>query len=241
MAVGHDFASESHTGTTGSISQASFSWSHNPLGTPKGVLVFVINLVSPGAIAGPVTYDGADVPAAFGGYADDSTGEPGNASAFFLGSGVPTTDPATVVVTRVNNTDELWAVCITVTAATDTATHSAVVVLQNDGTLAEQSITDGSPGTDSLRYAGGFSGLPSPPAVGANSTLLHNFDTGAQTAAVCRELFAGQGARNVGFSSGTVEDRAFIHLAVKEVGSPAVASPKPIVAPSLAASRASRW
>jgi hypothetical protein len=41
MAVAHSAASESHTGTTGSTNQASFSWTHVQSGTPQGVLVFV--------------------------------------------------------------------------------------------------------------------------------------------------------------------------------------------------------
>ena len=217
MAVAHDFASESHTGTTGSASEASFSWSHNPVGTPRGVIVFVMNLSTNANIVSSVTYDGTAVPEVSALGAGDAVGEPGIVNVFFLGTGVPTTDPATVVVNRTNNANILYAVCVTVTAGANTET-TGVVKLTGDGTLAEQSVDDGSPGTNSLRYAGGFSGLDSVPAAGANSTALHSIDTGTVTAAVVRETTAGQGARSVGFSSGSTDDRAFTHFAVKELG-----------------------
>lgn len=220
MAVAHDFASESHTGSVGSISEAQFSWSHNPVGTPRGVLVFVVNLVSDGDNVSSVTYDGAAVPFVENSIATDISGEAGLCAAYFLGSGVPTTDPATVVVNRANTANELWAVAITVTAAADTAT-TGIVKLEGDGTLAEQNVDDGSPGTNSMRYAAGFSGLASFPPTGASSTALHDFDTGQQTAAAVRETTAGQGSRPVGFSSGTTDDRAFVHLAIKEAAAAA--------------------
>src|SRR3990170_8397099 len=111
MAVAHDFASESHTGAVGSISQASFTWQHNPTGVPKGVLVFVVNLSGYGTTTvTSVTYDGVTVPAVSGGATGDDTGEAGYVNSYFLGSGVPTTDPAPVIVNRANNTLELWAV-----------------------------------------------------------------------------------------------------------------------------------
>jgi hypothetical protein len=223
MAVAHAHASESHTGAIGSISEASFNWQHDdPAATPapKGVLIFVVNLVSNTDIVSSVTYNSVSVPKVTGAEAGDTTTEPGHVTTYFLGSGVSTTDPATVVVNRTNNTDELWAVAVTVTAAAgkDTDIHTAgIVLLQDDGTLAEQSVTDGSPGSNSVRYAAAFSGLPSFPPTGASSTALFDFDTGQQTAAVVRETTAGQGARNVGFASGTSDDRAVVHLAIKEI------------------------
>ena len=217
MAVAHDFASESHTGATGSASEAQFTWSHNPGVAPRGVLIFVVNVVSQTEQVTSVTYDGVAVPAVSGGAAQDTAGEPGRCTAFFLGSGIPTTDPADVVVNRNNNTDELWAVAITVNAASDTEVYlPGIVLVQGDGTYAEQSVTDNSPGSNSVRYAGTHSGINTPPPAGGSSTALHSFDTGNQTAAVVRETTAGQGARNVGFSSASSEDRAGVHLAVRE-------------------------
>jgi hypothetical protein len=219
VAVAHDAVSESHTGATGSISQASFSWTHTPAGTPQGVLVFVHNLVGSTNKVSSVTYGGVNLTAVTGGRAVSTTAEPGDCQAWFLGSGIPT-GAQTVVVNRTNDTDELYAVAITVVAGAgnDTAVHEpGVILLTGLGTLAENTSDDGSPGTNSLRYCSGFSGLAAPPGVGASSTALMDFDTGNQVTATCRETTAGQGARSLGFSSGTSDDRAFVFLAVKEV------------------------
>jgi len=222
VAVAHDFASESHTGATGSASEASFTWEHDPVADPQGVTVFVINLVDDVFDATSVTYEGVDVPEVTACRAVDSAGEPGAVQVFHLGNSALIPDvgvgTATVVVNRNNNANELWAVCCTQLSGADTAIHEAgIVKLEGDGTLAVQSVTDGSPGSDSVRYAGGHSGLAAFPPTGTGSTALHNFDTGNQTAAVVRETTAGQGSRNVGFSSGTSEDRAFVHFAVKQI------------------------
>jgi hypothetical protein len=58
MAVAHSAASESHTGTTGSTNQASFSWTHTQSGTPQGVLVFVHTINNASDFVISVTYGG---------------------------------------------------------------------------------------------------------------------------------------------------------------------------------------
>lgn len=217
MAVAHDAHTESHTGTTGSVSEASFSFSHDPVGTPRGVLVFVFQNGGVTDFMGTVTYDGDDVPAVTGGLATDTLGEVAWCKAYFLGTGVNSTDPATVVVNRTNNANELWAVSVTVTAATDTEIYLAGIVLtQTDSTLVEQSVDDGSPGTNSVRYAGVNSGLGLVPPAGASSTSLGSIDFGARVITTVRETTAGQGSRSVGFDAGASDDVAAVYLAVRE-------------------------
>lgn len=145
--------------------------------------------------------------------AQDTSGEKGLCKVYHLGSGVPT-GARTVQVTTTDGSYLSGAV--TVTSVGDTSV-SDPVILQGDGTLSEQSVDDGSPGSPSLRYAGGFSGLSAPPSVGANSTSLVSIDDGAIAVVICRETTAGQGSRPVGFSSGSTDDRAFVHLAVVEL------------------------
>jgi hypothetical protein len=161
-----------------------------------------------------------------GGAASDTAGEPGRCTTFFLGSSVPT--GAQTVSVDTNFGASHYGVAVTVTAGADTAVHEAgIVLLQGDGTFAEQSVTDGSPGTDSLRFAGAVAGLstisnnPASPGAnslsrGSNSTEVVSIDTGSIVAMVVRETTAGQGARSVGFASTTSDDRAAVHLAIKE-------------------------
>lgn len=215
MAVAHSASSESHTGTTGSVSQASFSWTHTQTGTPQGVLVFVHVTNNATDTVTSVTYGAVTLTRVPGGAAVDAAGEPGRTDLFFAGAGLPAGNQ-TVTVNRLNNTRIMYATAATVTAATDTNVLG-IVLLEGDGTLAQQNVNDGSPGSNSVRYAGAFSGLNAPPAAGANSTLLQSIDLGNQTAALVRETTAGQGSRPVGFSSGTTDDRAVVHVAVREL------------------------
>lgn len=213
-AIAYDAGSESHTGTSGSASEASFSWTHTPVGTPKGALVFVFTNADADYITS-VTYGGTTMTRVSGGQAIDTAGEAGRTDTFFLGSSVPTSSQ-TVTVTRTNNTTVMYATAMTVTADRDTET-TGFVLLQNNQTLAEQSVDDGSPGSNSVRFAGINSGLPDVPAAGTNSTVVAGIDLGARVVQVVRETTAGQGARSIGFSSGTSDDVAAVHVAVREV------------------------
>lgn len=248
MAVAFDASSESHTGTTGSVSQASFNWTHTPVGTPRGVLVFTFSTLSSSDNATAVSYGASSMTAVSGGRAVSTGGTYiGDVKAWFLGSSVPT-GAQTVTVTRTNNTDEMYAVAITVTAAADTSVHTAGIVLtQTSGSVisfAEQSVTDGqSSGTNnSVRFAGfnGSAGLVSTTSTtlpvddtvypGASSTHLQSLDNTNFAWMAVRETTAGIGARNVGFiyneNTKTTESLAAVHLAIKE-GAAAAATAYP--------------
>lgn len=205
--VSHDAFSE----PTGSQS-GTFSWTHTPVGAPSGVLVFLMRIDASSATISDVTYGGVSLNSVQ--IAQDSSGEPGLCKAYFKGSGLPT-GPQTVQVITTSGTYYAGAITVTAVGNTDVATNKPI--LEGDGTLAEQNVDDGSPGSPSLRYAGGFSGLGSPPTVGANSTSLQSIDDGLVCVVICRETTAGGGARPVGFSSATTDDRAFVFLAVKEL------------------------
>lgn len=214
MAVAHSASSESHTGSTGSANQTSFSWTHTQTGTPRGVLVFVhVTNSSTDTVTG-VTYGTVALTRIPGGAAIDAAGEPIRADLFFAGKGLPAGNQ-TVTVSRNNNGNIMYATVATVTAATDTNV-TGIVLLQGDGTLTQQNVDDGSPGANSVRYAGATSGLNAPPTAGANSTLLQSIDVGNQSCALVRETTAGQGSRPVGFSTAS-DDRAAIHVAVREL------------------------
>ena len=219
MAIAFDTSSESHTGTAGSTNEASFSWSHPGSASAEGVLVFVFNLDSSTSITSSVTYGGVDMTAVSGGAAADTAGEIGRCAAWYLDD--PPTGTQTVQVNRTNNTNTMYAVAITVTAAAGKLTEvyePGIVLVQEDGTVAVQAVTDGSPGSNSTRFAGGMFGHQTMPIAGTGSTLIQSIDIGAQGAVVVRETTAGQGSRNVGMSSGTSDDRAIVHLAVRENG-----------------------
>lgn len=216
MAVALDDWWESHSGTTGSASEASFSWSHtSPDGSPQGVLVFTFVNANADNATG-VTYGGAALSAVGGGRAVDTAGEAGDCKAWFLGASVPTGN-VTVEVTRTNNANVMWATSITVTALTDTEV-TGVQLLQENQTLSAVNVDDGSPGTNSLRFAGCNWGGPDVPTADGSSTALGGIDFGARCIGTVQETTAGQGSRPVGFETGaTSDDVAAVHLAVREV------------------------
>lgn len=219
MAVAHSIFSQSHASGSQSVSQASFTWNHTGTTNPNGVLIFLFQTVSGTDVGGVVTYGGTTVPAVTGGFATDAATEPGSVKAYFLGSGIPTTDNAAVVVNRTNNTTGVWATCISVVAATDTEVYlPGIVLVQGDAAVAEQSVTDGSTGVNSERYAGVYYGGATPAPAGANSTLLGTVNDLVALGHTCvRRTSVGQGAQLVGCTQGTSDDQASVHLAVREV------------------------
>jgi hypothetical protein len=180
------------------------------------VVVFVSTFASVTNLITSVTYGGVGLTRLSGGAAQDAAGELGRMDAFFLGSGLSAGNQ-TITVNRTNNATVMYAAAATVTAGADTAVPTAtIVLLQGDQALAVQSVNDTSPGQNSVRYAGAYSGLNAPPAAGTGSTLLNSIDIGNYGSALARETTAGQGARNVGFT-GASDDVAAVHLAIREL------------------------
>ena len=79
------------TFATSAAGTGTLTWKYTPVGTPKGILVFVAQDTAGGAdqVTG-VTYGGSAMTEVTGSPVLHSTGEPGAAYAYFLGSSVPT-------------------------------------------------------------------------------------------------------------------------------------------------------
>lgn len=213
-----DAASESHTGTTGSSGEASFTWNHAGAASGvKGVVVFVKNLTSADDYVTSVTYGGVTMNAVTGGFAQDTAGEAGSVKAYHLGASIPQGTQA-IVVNRTNNAAELYATAGTVTGTNDTE-YAGVTLEQEDQALTETNVDDGSPGTSSVRFAGIYSGVANITAAivpGTNSTLLGAIDIGGNVAMSVYETTPGQGSRPVGCVAAS-DDVAAVYLAVREV------------------------
>ena len=218
MAVAADASSRAHANGS-STAEASFTWNHAGASSGvKGILVLVFQYESSSSdLAGTVTYDGTTVPAVSSGRAVDTASEPGSVKAYFLGSGVAQGTKA-VVVNRTNNGERMSAMAFTVLASGDTEV-TGVVLEDNNRAFAEVNVDDGSPGTNSLRVAGLFSGHNAVTSltIGANSTALQTNDAGVAVSVTAVETTAGQGSRPVGYTAAT-EDAAAVYLAIKEAG-----------------------
>src|SRR3989337_2192929 len=91
MAIAHDA-----TGTFGTTPDTAspMSWSHDPVGTPRGITVLIVTNSTSDTVTA-VDYGGT---AMTRGIWQNVAGENGSAYAYFLGASVPATDPATVTV-----------------------------------------------------------------------------------------------------------------------------------------------
>jgi hypothetical protein len=238
MAVAHDAVSESHTGTTGVASVTSFTWNHVPTGTPRSALVFTLAIGANPVTS--VTYGGTSMTAVpYTAY--DSDTEPGFVQAWFLdncGSGTKA-----VVVNRTSNTVVTYAVCITQTASSACEVYAAGVKTRS-GSGSEQTaasssntgvssswstmaLTDGSPGTNSVRYLAIHSGASSVSAASTNTTSLGtsaSIDFGNYVFFTMRDTTPSQGSVTLTIASAISDDLAVIGLAVREMP-PVVCTP----------------
>lgn len=218
--VTYDNSSESHTGITGSVSEAQFEWQHSPVDTPRGLVVYVVGSLDATDIITSVTYGGVPMNAVTGGLAQDTSGEAGFSKVYFLGTGIPTGEQ-TVQVNRDITATPVWACCTTVTAISDT-NYTGVLVEEENQLVTEENIDDSSlgNGNGSLRFCGGFFGsssISNPGDIGASSTYLQGIDYGAYNSVVVRETVSGVGSRPVGFINKN-DDTALVYLAVYAPG-----------------------
>jgi len=231
MAVAHDNVSESHTGTSGVASVASFTWDHVPTGSPRSVLVCTVALGANPVTS--VTYGGVAMTAVpYTAY--DSDTEPFFLQCWFLDN--CGTGTQAVVVNRTNNAVVTYAVCVTQTAASATEVYNAGVQTRA-ASGAQQSaasasgtgvasawqtltgVTDGSPGTNSMRYMFVGSGASSVPTAGTNVLSLSApgyIDFGNYVFQSFYETTASQGAKDLSVGVAISDDLAVIGLAVRE-------------------------
>jgi hypothetical protein len=167
VAVAYDAASRSTTG----FDNNTVSWTHTPVGTPKGVTVIVAIEGASDQIAS-VTYGGVAMTRKR--TAHRTTAEAGGVFGYFLGSGIPT-GPQTVQVTTSpgTGTNDWAAHCVTWTAATPTTTgdvgNAATSAATTNPSLSIAGITP----TAGIHY-GLWTGLATPPT-SAQSGSTHRF------------------------------------------------------------------
>lgn len=206
MAINFDKVSE--TTTAGNQSVASFNWGHGSTASPRGVLVFTFVNANADDVTS-VTYGGVNVPAVSSGRANTANATaPGDCKAWFLGSGVPSGNQ-TVVVNRNNNTNNIYACAITVTADADTqvigVTTDNADLVSGGAALDEKNISATS--GETLRFAALNCGIS-----GWNNTIKggasNNVTSGASSDwADGSADFLGNGATIVGVHIYTAPNR----------------------------------
>lgn len=218
MAVAFGHASESHADAASSASQASFTWNHVST-ADRCVVVFVYAYATTANPVTTVSFGGTLMN--YVGTANASSTESAVVNAYFLDSIVQgATTP--IIVNRASTTVLMTAAALSFTAASACEPYG-LVQQSNSSTAAsgEVAVTDGSPGTNSVRVNGGYTGAASPLGQGLSSTgglnvAAQNWDGTAYGSMNVYETAAGQGSRNVGFATGTTDDYCYVAFAVRE-------------------------
>ncbi len=203
----------------------NLSWTHTPVGTPRGVLVGIFYPTDAVDAVTGVTYGGVAMTEVAGSPLIKATSEDSVVIVYHLGSGIPT-GAQTVSVTISGSTVEKAAVAYTVTAGTDT-------VVQDTGTISNDSIADPSVtldhgGNDCFDAIFLKSGVSAPtfitPFVGWTSSYEFDFGLGAAGVGGAYK-FDPIGSENVsaGWTQGA-DDATAIAVAIREVKFPTVSS-----------------
>lgn len=236
MAVAYDLITQA-TNSTGT----NITWNHTTSITPQGVLVITfVNADADDATA--VTYGGVTVNAVSGGRAL-STGF-GDCKTWFLGSGIPS-GTQSVVVTRTNNANTIYAVAVSFTAASNTSVAGVTLNTTTGNSLSETTITGAAGclcvGATNAEYAdinAAFKIISNNILRGTNSLWMNNatnnsgsspgtagkegiYDFGSRSCGVVKRNTTGSGL--VGFSASSTlvpsgSRQASVYLAVQESG-----------------------
>lgn len=208
MAVAFDAS----TAATRTDTSDPFTFNHTPVGTPKGVVVAIMNYDTATDQVAGVTYGGVAmtrVPPV----ARDTAGEPSNTQIWFLGASIPTgTQTVSVDMTSATG-DDMYMVCATVTASTDTEVIG-YGVQEEDSSNPQATIAHG--GRTAIAFAALASGADAAPTPLTGVTNLHSNDSGAERQHFARQTTPGSGNTTIGWTL-TSDDVSFVALSVSEI------------------------
>jgi len=207
MAVAFDAS----TTATRTDTSDPFTFNHTPVGTPKGVVVAVMNYDTATDQVVGVTYGGVSMTEIA--QAADTAGEPSNTQMWFLGASIPT-GTQTVSVDMVGaNGDDMFMVCATVTASTDTEVIDFDSISE-DASNPQAVMTAG--GRTAIAFAALASGADSAPTPLTGVTNLHSNDSGAERQHFAQQTTPATGNFTIGWTLGT-DDVSFVALSVSEI------------------------
>lgn len=217
MAVAFDAATASSEWRNPANGAADpFTFTHTPVGTPKGVVLFVIGSgTASDFIDGTVSYGGVAMTRIA--LATDTVVELGTSFCYFLGSGIPT-GAQTVSIDYTGNTEGSFkkAICITLTAAADTAV-AASGALSEDAT--NPSLTLDSGADTAIRILGMHTGQQVAGVTlggGLTSVLSENSEGAAsRSRQVAYQTTPGSGSTALGWTI-AADDCALTGVAIKE-------------------------
>lgn len=209
MAVAFDAATQSAL----TSSTTDPSWTHTPVGTPRGVLVFVTQQSVVTDFVASVKYGSLTLSRVQ--YATSPVSEFGGCYLYFAGSGIPT-GAQTVLVDKTGSI-AMAGHCITLTASADTQIEDSNIF---EGITANPTIalTTGA-GVNSFISMAAYSGQNAPASLTSPTgyTMRLQVDYGNQSAVVeTKDVNHTGGSISPSFTS-TSEDTGAVAVAVKEV------------------------
>lgn len=192
------------------------NFTHTPVGTPKAVIVWVVEQTTTADHIAGITYGGVSMTEVSGSPNILSTGETGAVYCYFLGSSIPTGAQSVSVDTTA--TSNYITYCVTLTAAT-----SATQVKDSDGTInstsqANPSITLSLGGLTSFAGLALHSGQQAVTGITplTSWTSRSETDRGAQQAACYTFNTIGTADVTAGWTQ-TAEDACAVCVAVTEL------------------------
>jgi YD repeat-containing protein len=233
--LGFDALTKSGVFTTGT------TFSHTPVGTPRGVVVFVAQNGSATDENGTVTYGGVALGKQASPAADTLT-EPMLGYAYFLGSGIPT-GTQTVALSGFGSSSKVaWVLTLTAGSGMDTAVEDYGVAEEDQANPAVTLTTGASVETYAATLLVSGFGSTGAFAAGSGITKLDQHDFGQQTAAVADTDTndAGGGLTTQWNTGGSVDDVAMAALAIKETTAGGAGAVYPVEV-SLSNTSGSNW
>lgn len=196
----------------------NLSWTHTPSGTPKGVVVIVGQFIGGTDEVTSVTYDGVAMTEVSPSPLCKTSGEPGCAYAYFMGSSVPT--GAKTVQVNVSGSSTRRAISCTITAATSTMSVDSVGSLSTDAVVDPSFTISTTAGVETVVIGGGFFG----DSVGTNTqpgtgytTIVDDAPGGGGRIHVERKNTNPTGGSvTVNWTDANSDDAVLIGLAVRE-------------------------
>lgn len=200
--------------TTNAQTTGDLSFSHTPVGTPRGVLVYVVtNAVGSDEVVG-ITYGGTAMTETASSPVVNSTGELGASHCFFLGSSVPA--GAQTVAVDVGAGTVSIAACVTVTAANDTSVVTTGSVLSNNTATTTTTLLLG--GVSSFCMTGFWTGLNAvtnfAPLTGWTERIENDFTS--QCAGIYTYDTVGTTDVSAGYTNSGGDDAALHNIAIRE-------------------------
>ena len=197
------------------------TWSHNPVGTPRGVVVTIGHGTESTDCIVSVTYGGTTMSRVA--TAADTSTEPGRVYAYFLGASVPTADPATIsadiAAAGACSTTDMNLVSLSYTATVNTEVLTSATDAENQANPTATLAYSGRQALAAMVFYSGIANVNTATLACSGSSAcstVHFFDIAAFGSRTDRQTTVGSTDQVMGYTVGT-DDVAVVYVAITEL------------------------